>query len=279
MVSPHIHVPRCVLQIAAALLLSAFAGVGQAPAQTAGTNDYLRGPNEQIYQANGATYDVADDLAAQHLRENLSDEDYADFRLFIYVDKGQSGLLAQRMYVFDKMDDGSLALLYDWPVSTGRNRTEPDAKGRLQSTLTPSGFFELDPKRMFEDHLSSQWDEAMPYAMFFDWKPKGHATGLAIHGTPDANLAELGTAASAGCIRLSVENAQVLFDMIRTQFRGPAPKLAYLDGDDGTSSQGLLLHDQAGNLKMADGYSVLVFIDDFGGTDQVASLSWAASGP
>jgi lipoprotein-anchoring transpeptidase ErfK/SrfK len=272
MASPYSILPQWAFRISAALLVSAFACVPKAPAQTVGTQDNVREANGPVYEAGGPTYDVADDLAAQHLRENLSDESYANFRLFIYVDKGQSGLLAQRMYVFDKMDDGGLALLYDWPVSTGRNRTEPDATGRLQSTNTPTGFFELDPKRMFEDHVSSQWDEAMPYAMFFDWKPKGQLTGLAIHGTADENLAELGTAASAGCIRLSIANAQILFDLVQAQFRSPAPKLAYLDGEDGTSGEGLLLHDREGNLKIADGYSVLVFIDDFGGTDKVATL-------
>jgi len=219
-----------------------------------------------------STYDVAGELAAQHLRENLLDEVFENFHLFIYVDKARSGLLAQRMYVFNKTDDGQLALLYDWPVSTGRNSTETDLTGRLQSTHTPSGFFELDPKRMLENHVSGQWGEEMPYAMFFDWRPNGRPTGLAIHGTGDENLAELGTAASAGCVRLSIANAAILFDLIETQFRGPTPKLAYLDGQDGVSSEGLLLHDQAGALEMADGYSVLVYIDAFGGEGQMASL-------
>lgn len=219
-----------------------------------------------------STYDVAGELAAQHLRENLLDEVFDNFRLFIYVDKARSGLLAQRMYVFNRTDGGQLALLYDWPVSTGRNSTEIDLTGRLQSTYTPSGFFELDPKRMLENHVSGQWGEEMPYAMFFDWRPNGRPTGLAIHGTGDENLAELGTAASAGCIRLSLANAATLFGLIQTQFRGPTPKLAYLDGQDGVSSEGLLLHDQAGGLEMADGYSVLVYVDAFGGQGQVASL-------
>jgi len=217
-------------------------------------------------------HDTTGDLAAKHLRDNLLDEVFANFSLFIYVDKAQSGPLAQRMLVFDKTDDGDLALLYDWPVSTGRDRYELDAVGHVQSTHTPSGFFELDPKRMFEDHVSGEWNEAMPYAMFFDWKPNGRQTGLAIHGTPDENLDELGRAASAGCIRLSVDHAQTLFDLIQALGLRLAPKLAYLDGSDGVSSEGLLLHDQAGNREMAENYSVLVRIDDFSGDDQIASL-------
>jgi hypothetical protein len=216
--------------------------------------------------------DVASELAAQHLRDNLLDEVVDNFRLFIYVNKARSGLLAQRMYVFDKADDGSLTLLYDWPVSTGRGDMEVDMSGHSQSTRTPSGFFELDPARMYETHVSAQWDEAMPYALFFDWKPNGRPTGIAIHGTTDENASELGTPASAGCIRLSLENAHVLFDLVRTDYRGPTPKLAYLGEHGSVSSEGLLLHDQIGDLQMTDGYSVLVYIDDFGGEGEVASL-------
>jgi hypothetical protein len=38
------------------------------------------------------------------------------------------------------------------------------------------------------------------------------------------------------------------------------------------SSEGLLRHDPEGQLEIADGYSVLVFVDDFAGEDRVSSL-------
>ena len=212
------------------------------------------------------------DRAKQRLYDSLSAETLANFGLFIYVDKGEDGPLAQHMYVFEKMDSGDLAPLYDWPVSTGREGDETDPHGRAQSTMTPRGFFELDPKRMYVDHTSSQWDEAMPYAMFFSWKPGGHDTGLAIHGTPQDNYNALGSRASAGCIRLATENAQTLFDLIQSRFHGPTPKLAYLDGDSQVSSEGLLLHEPDGKLKMADGYSVLVLVDDYSPDQRVSSL-------
>lgn len=212
------------------------------------------------------------DRAKQHLVDSLSAETLSSFGLFVYVDKAEDGPLAQRMYVFEKLDSGELAPLYDWPVSTGRARDETDPHGRAQSTVTPRGFFELDPKRMYVDHISSQWDEEMPYAMFFSWKPHGHDTGLAIHGTPAENYTALGSAASAGCVRLSLENAHTLFDLIQSRFRGPTPKLAYLDGDGQVSSEGLLLHDRAGRLKMADGYSVLVLVDDYTPEQRISSL-------
>jgi hypothetical protein len=212
------------------------------------------------------------DLIKQHLYDSLSAESLANFNLFIYVDKATDGMLAQHMYVFEKTDSGDLAMVHDWPVSTGRESAETDPHGRAQSTVTPRGFFELDPKRMYVDHISAQWDEAMPYAMFFSWKPGGHDTGLAIHGTPEDNYTALGSRASAGCIRLSTDNAHTLFDLIQSRFRGPTPKLAYLDGDSQVSSEGLLLHDPDGKLKMTDGYSVLVLVDEYSPEQRVSSL-------
>ena len=210
------------------------------------------------------------DVVASRLNDSLSREMFATFNLFIYVDKAERGPFAQRMFVFEKSGD-NLALLYDWPVSTGREDLERDAHGHLQSTITPVGYYELDPKRMYESHLSSQWNEEMPYAMFFDWKPNGHDTGLAIHGAPGGEADALGTRDSAGCVRISADNAHTLFDLVHDQFRGPAPRLAYLDGEN-VSSEGFLLHDANGQLKFGDGYSALVVVDDFVGESRVSSL-------
>lgn len=220
-----------------------------------------------------STSDALLDTVAQRLKDSLSPEMFENFGLFIYVDKADSGPLAQRMYVFEKTDGGDLALLYDWPVSTGREQIERDRHGREESTATPVGFYELDPKRFRIQYTSSQWDEQMPYAMFFSWKPNGHETGLAIHGAPGDEADDLGARASAGCVRVSPDNARTLFDLVRSQFRGPTPKLVYLDDNPDESSEGRLLHDGEGRLEMSDGYSVLVLVDDFGGDNRVSSLN------
>lgn len=214
---------------------------------------------------------AAVDMVAHRLNDSLSREMFANFNLFIYVDKAERGPFAQRMFVFEKTGD-NFAPLYDWPVSTGRESLERDAHGHLQSTITPVGYYALDPKRLYEDHVSSQWNEEMPFAMFFDWKPNGHDTGLAIHGAAGDEANALGTRASAGCVRLSEENAQTLFMLVTQQFRAPAPKIAYLDGSRNVSSEGFLLHDQDGQLALRDGYSVLVVVDDYVGESQVSSL-------
>ena len=86
---------------------------------------------------------------------------------------------------------------YTWPVSTGRAGYD-----------TPSGTFR--PNRMDADHFSQEWDNApMPHTIFFDMH--GHA----IHGFFDVK--HLGLPVSHGCVRLSPDNAAVLFDLIETE--------------------------------------------------------------
>ncbi|HWE05499.1 MAG TPA: L,D-transpeptidase [Rhizomicrobium sp.] len=254
---------------AAILALAADEAFAQSSAQPSAQSSWFA----STPQSNGQSpSDPRFDEVALRIEANLSDEMIANFNLFIYVDKAETGPLAQRMYVFRKTDQGDLALLYDWSVSTGRERFERDVHGHVQSSFTPKGYFEIDPKRLYADHASAQWDEAMPYAMFFNWKPDGHQTGLAIHGTAEDGESALGTRASAGCVRLSLDNAHTLFDLVRSQLRGPTPKLAYLDRDSEVSSEGLFLHDAAGRLQSADGYPVLVLVDDYGGENRVTSL-------
>lgn len=84
---------------------------------------------------------------------------------------------------------------YVWPVSSGAS-----------GYTTPSGKFK--PFRMEEDHFSEEWDNApMPHSIFFT--ERGHA----IHGTVYEK--SLGRPVSHGCVRLSQENAAILFDLVR----------------------------------------------------------------
>jgi hypothetical protein len=86
---------------------------------------------------------------------------------------------------------------YIWPVSTGRSGYD-----------TPNGSFK--PNRMDADHLSQEWDNApMPNTIFFDLR--GHA----IHGFFDVK--HLGLPVSHGCVRLSPDHAQTLFDLVKTE--------------------------------------------------------------
>jgi lipoprotein-anchoring transpeptidase ErfK/SrfK len=210
--------------------------------------------------------------AGARLRASLSPEMLKSFDLFLYVSKAAQGPLAQRMYVFQKQPGGALMPIYDWAASTGREKHEVDARGRRSFTATPAGYYELDPRRMYRRYRSASWDKPMPYAMFFNWERRGLATGLAIHAASGEDVARLGSRASAGCVHLSREHAATLYSLIREKYRGAVPRFAY-DGETATMhNDGALAHDRDGNLVMADGYKVLVFIEDYGGEDVVAAL-------
>jgi lipoprotein-anchoring transpeptidase ErfK/SrfK len=208
----------------------------------------------------------------ERLKASLTSEMADNFSLFLYVSKADSGPWAQRMYVFQKQANGDLNLLYNWPVSTGREQLELNPEGHKLTTDTPAGYYQLDPHRSYEQYTSSEWGQKMPYAMFFNWVKDGNQTGLAIHAASGDDVAKLGSRASAGCVHLSEDNARTLFAMIHAQYKGLAPRFAY-DRRTGTmSNQGILMHDASGNLKMADGYKVLIFIEDYGGQNVVAAL-------
>lgn len=209
---------------------------------------------------------------AQHLRDDLTREMFANFDLFLYVSKAEKGPLAQRMYVFAKQSSGDLALRYDWSVSTGREKIELSPNGLRLVTDTPEGYYEIDPKRVYRDYTSHQWRKPMPYAMFFNWVHDGSKTGLAIHAAYGDDVALLGSRASGGCIHLSPQNAAVLFDLIRTQYRGEVPRLAYDEKTATASNRGQFLYDANGHLRYAKGYRVLVVIENYGGENVVAAL-------
>ena len=211
-------------------------------------------------------------VVEERLRNSLSDEIFAGFELFLYVSKAASGPLAQQMYVFRKQRDGALDLLYDWPVSTGRERTELNGEGLELSSFTPPGYFKLDPQRFYRHHTSAEWSEPMPFAMFFDWVDRGTPTGLAIHAATGKEIAALGTRASAGCIRLAPEAAETLFTLIRTHYRGSTPRFA-VDHQTGTmSNNGIILHDANGRAQLSEGYKVLVVVENYGGANLVAAM-------
>ena len=99
---------------------------------------------------------------------------------------------------------------------------------------------------------------------------QGLQTGLAIHAATGDDIARLGSRASAGCVHLSPQNAAPLYELIRADYRGPAPRFAYNSDTQTMSNRGDFMHDAAGRLKMADGYRVLVDIEDYGGENLVA---------
>ena len=85
---------------------------------------------------------------------------------------------------------------YSWPVSTGK-----------YGYSTPSGTF--TPTSMNEVWYSKQWDNApMPHSIFF--LKDGHA----IHGSHEVK--NLGKPVSHGCVRISPDDAAILYDLVKT---------------------------------------------------------------
>ncbi|MBA2590106.1 MAG: L,D-transpeptidase [Alphaproteobacteria bacterium] len=209
---------------------------------------------------------------AIRLRAQLTPEMLQGFDLFLYISKAERGPLAQRMYVFRKTRTGELNLLYDWAASTGREQNEVTPRGVRSFTATPAGYYQIDPDRMYRAYHSASWDQDMPHSLFFSWEREGLQTGLAIHAATGDDVARLGRRASAGCVHLSPQNAATLYQLIRADYRGPAPRFSYNPATQTMSNRGAFMHDAAGRLKMTDGYRVLVDIEDYGGENIVASL-------
>ena len=211
------------------------------------------------------------DRVAERLKDSLTSEMFDHFDLFLYVSKADKGPWAQHMFVFQKTGK-TLAMLYDWPVSTGREKIEYNEAGQVLPSFTPRGYYELDPHRIYVHYTSMQWGQQMPYAMFFNWEKNGMLTGLAIHGAVGDEIGLLGTRSSAGCIRLAPENAALLQSLIRSKYKGLVPQFAYDKKTATISNDGLMLHDNDGRLELAKGYKVLVFIENYGGENVVAAL-------
>jgi hypothetical protein len=205
------------------------------------------------------------------LSRNLSPDMLRHFDLFLYVSKAKTGPLAQRLYVFRKDGHGTLQMVYDWAASTGREAYEVSPLGVRAHTVTPAGFYELDPHRMYRDYHSHAWDQAMPFAMFFDWEIQGRETGLAIHAATGNDVKRLGSRASAGCVHLSPAHARMLFELIGGGYRGEVPRFTYDEATRTGSNRGDFMRDGDGDLVVKDGYRVLIEIENLGGTDRTVA--------
>lgn len=123
-------------------------------------------------------------------------------RLQFIIDKALQGtsLTAQTVQVYL---DGQL--LYNWLASTGREQNENAKSGKKYFSSTPVGTFKIT--RRHKDYFSKTWQAPMPYAQFFNG-------GIAIHGTSENYYGQLGSRASGGCVRLTLENAKTAWDLV-----------------------------------------------------------------
>lgn len=106
--------------------------------------------------------------------------------------------------------------------------------------------------------------------MFFNWMNQGRLTGIAIHGVLGRPVASLGGRASAGCVSLSPESSEILFDLVRGGYQGRVPRFDFDERTKTLSREGELARSKNGELQYADGYRALIFIDTFGGEEPTA---------
>lgn len=164
--------------------------------------------------ANETQQVLADILSPDELAEEMGiAEDASDFladrvfsdiepRLHIKIDKSLEGTspTAQSMEVYL---DG--VLIHTALVSTGREKDELAKSGKKYFSSTPTGTFKITRRR--KDYFSKTWQAPMPFAQFFNG-------GIALHGTSEPYYKQLGSRASGGCVRLTLENAEMMWNLV-----------------------------------------------------------------
>ncbi len=102
---------------------------------------------------------------------------------------------------------------YVWPVSTGR-KLEWTRPGTY-TVFTPQteAYVHYHSHKVYCERNARTGHErcvhaSMPYALFFD-------VGRAIHAATSNEYAKLGTRASHGCVRVRLEYAQTLFELVQ----------------------------------------------------------------
>jgi hypothetical protein len=124
---------------------------------------------------------------------------FAEFPVVILINKAARGPTAQRLLVYHQGD-----LVGNFATSTGRERWETSPSGKHYFTTTPVGWFR--PIRFIKDYFSQTWEAPMRLSVFFNG-------GIAVHATTPSHYKDLGQRASGGCVRLTMRNAQVVWNL------------------------------------------------------------------
>jgi lipoprotein-anchoring transpeptidase ErfK/SrfK len=161
------------------------------------------------------------------------------FRVVVLINKANQGTLAQTAQIFF---EGRPFNTYQ--VSTGRERMEKSPSGKVYRSTTPVGWYR--PIYFSPNHFSNTWKAPMPWAVFFNG-------GIALHATTQSHYSELGQRASGGCVRLTYENAQELFYLIKNAGKSKVPSF---------SQAGLIRHDALGNIILEYNYDTLIIVEN-----------------
>lgn len=148
--------------------------------------------------------DSSDKAAGSSLDQVISDN-----RVVIVINKAKAGAGAQTLKLFENGVE-----VMKIKVSTGKEERVVSTSGRTYVSTTPMGFFR--PTKMYTDYLSYTWNAPMPNAVFF-------IGGIAIHATGTSNYAKLGTRASGGCVRTTLEDSKKIRELVMESGKGSAP--------------------------------------------------------
>ncbi len=140
--------------------------------------------------------------------ESVDYDDGGEEPLVLVVDESEKGQTptSQTLLAYLKNKDGLPKLIFNWKVSTGRNKLEVATSGQRYVTSTPVGVFHIWSMQL--NHHSKTWDADMPHALFFEG-------GVAIHATTPSHFAALGSRNSGGCVRLRPEQAAQLYELVK----------------------------------------------------------------
>ena len=175
------------------------------------------------FQNNSADSNFRQDVKAWRTPPSIENvaawEDPAyGYRVIVIVDKSERGTspTAQtaNIFTFDETTrQWSQWNKEEWKVSTGR---ESGGRGH-GSSHTQTGFFraeDLNPRYVARSR------EVMPYSIFYDQR-----WGTALHQTTESRYKTLGQRASAGCTRLTGQNARRLYELVQSYGKQPVVEL------------------------------------------------------
>lgn len=145
----------------------------------------------------------------QELRNIQGIDVTREYPLVLFINKDSSGAHSQKIKI---IENG--VHVDTWKVSTGRERREVAKSGKRYFSATPVGWF--TPYSLRRNHYSRTWKAPMPFSVFFNG-------GIALHATTRGHYRELGRRASGGCVRLTRDNAEILFEKVSKAGQGLVP--------------------------------------------------------
>jgi hypothetical protein len=130
-------------------------------------------------------------------------------RYVIAINKAAKGKEAQTLRYFEN----GVEILKE-KISTGREKEEKAKSGRIYFSTTPKGYFR--PTKIYKDYMSYTWKAPMPNSVFI-------VGGIALHATDKSQYKALGTRASGGCIRTTMEISKFIREKVMESGKGHLP--------------------------------------------------------